>query len=77
MRTTALPGPGLGVGSVWTVGGEEVEVKTRARWVWGRGWSAMGAWSGACGGGMGVVMLGSLVIRGFESNGRNRGRGFM
>lgn len=32
----ALPGPGVGVGSVWMVGGEDVEVRTRARWVGGR-----------------------------------------
>lgn len=31
----ALPGPGVGVGIVWTVGGVEVEVRMRARWVWG------------------------------------------
>ncbi len=36
MRTMALPGVGVGVGRVWTVRGEVVEVTTRARWVWGR-----------------------------------------
>lgn len=45
MRTTALPGPGFGVGIVWTVGGEEVEVRMRARWVSGRVlWAMMFAW---------------------------------
>ena len=42
----ALPGPGFGVGSDWTVGGEEVEVTMRARWVWGMLWVAMTAWIG-------------------------------
>ena len=32
----ALPGPGFGVGIVWRVRGEEVEVRMRARWVSGR-----------------------------------------
>ena len=32
----ALPGPGFGVGTVWRVRGEEVEVRMRARWVSGR-----------------------------------------
>lgn len=45
MRTTALPGPGFGVGIVWTVGGEEVKVRMRARWVSGRVlWAMMFAW---------------------------------
>ncbi len=35
-RTTALPGPGVGVGRFWTVRGSVVEVTTKARWVWGR-----------------------------------------
>lgn len=42
----ALPGPGFGVGSDWTVGGEEVEVTMRARWVWGMLWVAMTVWIG-------------------------------
>lgn len=45
MRTTALPGPGVGVGIVWTVGGVEVEVRMRAWWVEGRvSWAMMFAW---------------------------------
>jgi hypothetical protein len=31
-----LPGPGWGVGTLSTVGGDVVEDKTRARWVGGR-----------------------------------------
>lgn len=41
MRTMALPGLGFGVGTVWTVGGEELEVTMRARWVFGRVWWAI------------------------------------
>ena len=37
----ALPGPGFGVGTVWRVRGEEVEVRMRARWVSGRVSGAM------------------------------------
>jgi hypothetical protein len=36
MRTMTLPGPAWGVGMVLTSGGEEVEVRTRARCVLGR-----------------------------------------
>ena len=52
MRTTALPGPGFGVGIVWTVGGEEVEVRMRARWVSGRVSWAMLACLDCCFGGV-------------------------
>ena len=41
----ALPGPGFGVGTVWRVRGEEVEVRMRARWVSGRLSGAI-AWLG-------------------------------
>ena len=49
----ALPGPGFGVGTVWRVRGEEVEVRIRARWVSGRV-------SGA------IVLLGLVFEEGFE-----------
>lgn len=32
----ALPGPGFGVGTVWRLRGEEVDVRMRARWISGR-----------------------------------------
>lgn len=38
IRTIALPGVGCGVGRVLISGGEEVEVRTRARWVFGSSW---------------------------------------
>jgi hypothetical protein len=33
-----LPGPGCGVGMVFTSGGELVEERRRARWVGGSSW---------------------------------------
>jgi hypothetical protein len=36
MRAMTLPGPGWGVGIVFTSGGVEVDVRTRALWVLGR-----------------------------------------
>ncbi len=44
IRTVAAPGVGWGVGRVWGWGGEEVEGRTRARWVGGRGCGGMVAW---------------------------------
>ena len=49
----ALPGPGFDVGTVWRVRGEEMEVRTRARWVSGRV-------SGA------IVLLGLMFEEGLE-----------
>lgn len=62
MRTTALPGPGCGVGIVWMAGGEDVEFNMRARWAWGRVWVVIVAWIDYLEGGMGVFMLGAVEI---------------
>ena len=62
----ALPGPGFGVGIVWRVRGEEVEVRMRARWVSGRV-------SGA------IVLLGLMFeegLKGWVMLGVCGGRGF-